>query len=467
MMPTKPSRFFLITLTAAIFLFLLVSCPWNRWTNGRLKDIDLLSSFMNRPRGASDSGISSGDLNIDPDVLALNQKQATSDSLETKNSDTIPMLPPDFRAPEKDGIILLEDYAAYGGGLERLKRTLMEARHRNVRIAMVGDSYIEGDIIAQDLRSGLQSRYGGGGVGYVGISSKFPGFRSSVNQASSGWEEVEIKKMKNDPLRTILGHYHIAKNGAEARFNGAVRPELVDHWERTRILFKASADGTISFSGADNMTEICNVSASDRLQEVSLSTDTKSIRITTDIPGLEVLGVWLENNCGIVLDDISLRGNSGLSHRQLNLTTTEEMRRWVDYDLIILEFGLNVVSTEQKNYSAYTKSMTEVVDNLKSLYPNAQILIMGVGDRATKINGNLQSMPTLPAMVKAQRELARCTGALFYDTRAAMGGDGAAINWNSRKLLNSDYVHLNHKGGRELAKILLQSVDTSLSNLSE
>ena len=43
-----------------------------------------------------------------------------------------------------------------------------------------------------------------------------------------------------------------------------------------------------------------------------------------------------------------------------------------------------------------------------------------------------------------------------------MGGAGAAIDWHKRKLVNADYIHLNHRGGRELGEIILKSLQTSL-----
>jgi len=199
------------------------------------------------------------------------------------------------------------------------------------------------------------------------------------------------------------------------------------------------------------------------VQCITLNSPTKDIRVSTDINGLQVLGIWLEGTYGIVLDDISLRGNSGISHRQLNAPTTASMRRYIDYDLIILEFGMNALSAAQKDYTAYGAGMVEVVNNIKALYPGAQIMILGVGDRGHKSGTALGSMPTVTAMVKAQRDVARQTGSLFWDTRAAMGGEGAAVEWHGRKLVNSDYVHLNHKGGKELADIFIKSLTTSLS----
>lgn len=56
-------------------------------------------------------------------------------------------------------------------------------------------------------------------------------------------------------------------------------------------------------------------------------------------------------------------------------------------------------------------------------------------------------------MIQTQRETAHKCRIHFWDTRAAMGGEDAVVDWRSRKLLNADYIHLNHAGGAELAKL--------------
>ncbi len=457
----SPSRLFAIILTALVALAVLSLCPWERWTSGKLKNFGLLDA-MSAETSVPATEASVAD-NLDPELEQL-AEVIKPDTVKVADIDTMPELPTGFKAPTADGTVLIEDYSVDHMGLARLASTLAEGSSRRVRIAMVGDSYIEGDIFAQDIRAALQDLYGGCGVGYMPAFSHFPGFRHSVNQTSANWEEHEIRKMKaDDSRRTIFGTCYTALQGANARFRGSVKPAHTDSWSRTSVLFMAPAAGTITFSGADDMKNVHEVEASAEAQFVSLSGLTKDVRITTDIAGLEVFGIWLEGNQGIVLDDISLRGNSGISHRVLNATTTASMRKYIDYDIIILEFGMNALSAAQKDYTAYGAGMVEVVNNIKALYPNAQILIMGVGDRGHKSGTTLSSMATLPAMIKSQRGVARKTGSLFWDTQAAMGGEGAAVEWHERKLVNSDYVHLNHRGGKELAEIFIKSLTTSLN----
>lgn len=446
----------IIILFVAIALLAILSvCPWSAWTGGRLKDFNLLSDLLpyvpETIEGVAD--------NVDPELQNIAEISDTIviDSVAEKTP-VIKEIPSDFSAPRVDGIVMLEDYSYDGEGLNRLARTLNQSRERRVRIAMVGDSYIEGDIFAQDIRAGLQSIYGGCGVGYISAFSAFPGFRASVNQASSGWTEHEIRKMKDDPLRTIFGTYFTAQPDANVHFRKSVKPEHVDAWDRTMVVFQSDSDGIIKFSGPEIDDKTFEIKGSPNIQTVCLERRLGDVKLSSFPNGMNVLGIWLEGERGIVFDDISLRGNSGVSHRVLNAPTTEQMRQVVDYDLIILEFGMNALSAQQTNYSAYGNAMVEVVENLKRLYPNAQILIMGVGDRGQKINGEVVSMPTATALIKAQRDAARRTGSLFWDTREAMGGNGAAREWNERKLLNSDYVHLNHRGGKELAGRFVEAI---------
>lgn len=473
-------RLFMTVFTALVVLGLLSMCPWNAWTGGWLKNINPLADDADDavaaevpvdPELAALEAESAGGISVDTVTITEAAAERQSDSIRASSgfasdaADAPEPLPEDFAAPSVGGTVLVEDYSADGSGLARLASTLASASSRPVRIAMIGDSYIEGDILSQTLRSGLQERYGGSGVGYVGAWSQFPGFRSSVTQSGPEWQEKMIADMRSDdPWRTILGRYHTAGESAVSRFKGSKKTPHAGSWTRTRVLFAAPAAGNVKIVCGDSVLVSEHFEADPSAMQALTATmpSTSDVTVSSDIPHLKVAGIWLEGTTGVVLDNISLRGNSGLGHRRLSETATAQMRRWVDYDLIILEFGLNVASPGQKNYDTYRRGMTAVVNNLKALYPDAQILVMGAGDRAVKQNGNLASMATLPALIRAQRDVARATGSLFYDTREAMGGAGAAIDWHKRKLVNADYIHLNHRGGRELGEIILKSLQTSL-----
>jgi lysophospholipase L1-like esterase len=167
--------------------------------------------------------------------------------------------------------------------------------------------------------------------------------------------------------------------------------------------------------------------------------------------------MYINNNSGIVVDNMSMRGNSGISHRDLDVDLATQMRKYIDYDLIVMEYGINALSSQQTDYTAYGKIMQQVVRKIRQCYPNADILMLAVGDRGQKLNGEVQSLPTSQAMIDAQRNAAQTVGCLFWDTREAMGGPGSVVSWRERGLINADYIHLNAKGGAALSDEFIKS----------
>lgn len=462
---------FVILTTALLTLFVLSLLPWSDTTHNIFKDFNLFGDIMPH----SDKTYITHE-ELDPELAALHEElsasvdtpDSTAASLPASvdNADTLAAVVPlhdDFVVPvAADGSVLIEDYSPDGSNLAALRESLAGASSRRCNIAVVGDSYIEGDIFTQDVRSLLQDSYGGCGVGYMAAFSQIPGFRQSVVQSGSGWTGVEIRDMKSEDPRILQGQYFVAESGATASFKGGRRPAHADSWDESLLMFVSPSDGTIKITGPDGAETSHPVAASSDVQCIITPGQTTRFSFSTDIDSLMVLGCWLRSTTGVQLDCMSLRGNSGISHRNLNASITGQMRSYVDYDLIVLEFGINALSSEQTDYSAYASAMTRVVNTVRVVYPNAIVMLLGIGDRGQKQGTEIGSIGTAPAMTRAQRDVARRTGALFWDTRAAMGGDGAAVDWHKRGLVNADYIHLNHKGGRELARIFVNSLKNSI-----
>ena len=89
------------------------------------------------------------------------------------------------------GVTCIMDFANDSAqGMEPLYRALSQVNSlgRPVRIAVLGDSYIEGDIVTAKLRELLQKRFGGHGAGLVPITSDSPGFRHTIGHTFGNWE---------------------------------------------------------------------------------------------------------------------------------------------------------------------------------------------------------------------------------------------------------------------------------------
>lgn len=461
-MDSKKGKPFLTIVIAVLVLFGLSFVPWSKITGGYIKDFNLLSDIMK----TTDSTVVTAAEPVDPELekaVAEMQTPSKARNSATSSAHEDSVAPVAVKAainPREGDNVIIEDYTPGGTGLANLKRALGQRTSRPVRVAVIGDSYIEGDILTMNIREALQDKYGGSGVGYMPLSSELTGFRTSVRQTCSGWTEHDIRK-KSSKLKSLSGEYFTSTAGAKSTYKGTSKLRHLSNWNSTKFLFISPNPGTVTIT-TDNGTNTFDVTGSEDVQCLSVDGTTASATVETDINGLNALGLYINDNSGITVDNMSLRGNSGITHRNLDTTLAAGMRPYADYDLIIVEYGINALSSQQKEYMSYGRLMEQTVRRLKECYPNADILLMGIGDRGQKINGTVASLPTSQAMVNAQREAARNTGVLFWDTREAMGGENAVVSWRENGYINADYIHLNARGGAALSKEFMKSLNLAL-----
>ncbi len=463
MSKNKAARPFLIIAGAIVLLFLLSLVPWGDLTGNRLKNFNLLSDlFHGSEKVTAEEPI---DPELEKALADADIEPATDTNFVATNTDGIslyqvasPKEPVDNHAA--DGTVIFEDYTVNGQGLRNFKRALASASTRPVRVAVIGDSYIEGDILTQDIREALQNRYGGAGVGYLPVWSEVGGFRTSVKQTSNGWTKYEIRKKARDNMKILQGEYFKADAGAKATFKGVGKPAHLDSWNTTTVLAVAPSGGSVTLT-TDAGTETLELPAEDIVSALTISGLTTSATVTAT-PGVEIAGLYLDNATGVAVDNMSLRGNSGQTHRKLSVERAAQMRPYIDYDLIVVEYGINALSSQQSDYNGYKKLMMQTISRLRDCYPKADILMMSIGDRGQKIGGEVHSVPTSNNMVTAQRDAARQTGILFWDTREAMGGDDAVLTWREKGLVNPDYIHLNAKGGRAMSDLFMKALNKAL-----
>ncbi len=461
---------FILLATAFVLLLGASALPWGDLTGNRLKDFNLLGDLF--PSDKSTAAVAASPI-VDPELEELiASAQAAAEGAagsgagsvavaDSASDDTVAWIPPFEEAPVVNGHVVVECYTG-GEPLGKLKAALAQAANRTVRIGVVGDSFIEGDIFTQDLRNLLQERYGGCGVGYVPMHSSMAGFRRSVRAGGEGWETFNILNMpRNDSVRFISGEYAVAAPTATATYKGSSDYAGTASWERSRFVAIARDTCSVTLTAADGASVSTRLLPSPRPQEVLLEANTNKLTVSTEGEGLIGLGVYLDGSAGVAVDCMSSRGSSGLNLRGLNAANCSAA---VDYDLIIVEYGINALSADQADYAYYRIGMTSALEKLKRVYPHAEIIVFGIADRGAKVDGTVRSLPTCNAMTHAQRLAAQRAGVNFYDLRAAQGGEGAIVEWRNRQLVNADYIHLNHRGGRVLAEEFLEGLMLSLQS---
>lgn len=396
--------------------------------------------------------------------------QAVVDSIEVKQDSIVKLV--EERC--KPGITCIEDYSGDSTALKVLFKALAETRqnHSTVRIAFYGDSFIEGDVFCGSFRDTLQSIFGGRGVGFVPITSTVTGFRNTIKHRFDNWSTASlISKKDSGAVIGPAGYTFTPLVGNWVEYKGS-KQRFLREWNTARLYYTNKADAAIQYTvDNDSLFQIDELKTSLSMQEWSFSKPRmRTIKLEFyPADSLKLFGASFEGENGVFVDNFSIRGNTGLSLSAMNDKLLSGFGKLRNYKLVILQFGVNLVTDDSLNYRAYTKRMVDVVNKLKAAYPKASFLLLSVGDRSSNKTGKLETMNAVPAMRNAQRAIAEKTKIAFWDMYEAMGGRNSMVQFVQAKppLAAKDYTHLTFKGGRVLAGSLVKSLLFSMEKYEQ
>lgn len=404
-------------------------------------------------------------------VDLLSDVRPSKSDMEELDTDSLPPVPTVksiFVDTCRTGMTCIEDYSdSTLRGMTPFYRALDEvsSKGRLVRIAVFGDSFIEADIFTADLREMLQKRFGGCGVGFVTITSMTNGYRPTVRHTFEGWSSHAVTDSVYFDRRKqgISGHYFIPGKNAYVELRGQNKyASLLDTCREASIFFYTK--DTVDFSVRVNRGEIQNhrFAPNGHLQELQIDGRIGSIRWTINRADSTLFyGMAMDGTEGIVVDNFSLRGSSGLSLRTIPADMLKEFNRQRPYDLIILQYGLNVATQRGYNYDSYQKGLVTAIEHLKKCFPQSGFLLLSVGDRDYKTDtGELRTMPGVKNLIRYQQNIAAESGIAFWNMFEAMGGDGSMAKLVHAKpsMANYDYTHINFRGGKYLAGLLYETL---------
>ena len=340
-----------------------------------------------------------------------------------------------------------------------------DADDKLVRIAVFGDSFIEADIMTADLREMFQKRFGGCGVGFVTITSMTSGYRPTVRHTFGGWSSHSVMDTVyfDRKKQGISGHYFIPRSGAYVELRGQNKyASLLDTCQQASIFFYNRDSVQLSARVNRGESRSYSLGASGHLQKIQVNGRIGSIRWSVDRADSTLFyGLAMDGKQGIILDNFSLRGSSGLSLRGIPKQMLRQFNEQRPYDLIILEYGLNVATERGRNYDNYQKGLLTAINHLKECFPQAGILLLSVGDRDYKTEtGDLRTMPGVKNLIRYQQNIAAESGIAFWNMFEAMGGEGSMAKLVHAKpsMANYDYTHINFRGGKHLAGLLYETL---------
>jgi hypothetical protein len=381
------------------------------------------------------------------------------DTLAGDTTATVEPAPPPILPPKDSALYgrIVEDYTPDQKGLERFFAAVDSiSQGRTVRVAWYGDSFVEGDILVGDLRDTLQTLWGGTGVGFVPITSEVAQFKRTLKHQFKGWTAFSIiKKTDARPRLGLNGYAYKPSPDAKVHYEGAKYFKHTQRWHQVRLFYTASLSSEFVYQAKEEAPHSEPLPARPGLlshwkwSASGWGTDAFSMRFP-ETDGLMLYGATLESGPGIYLDNFSVRGNSGGPLKLLDPGFIQQFDAVQQYDLVVLQVGLNAVTNSLNNIRWYEAELDRTLAHLKKCFPAKPILVVSVGDRGGKVGNEIETMRGVPAIVQMQRDLARKHGLLFYDLFWGMGGPGTMFRFANHRprLANTDYTHLTHEGGR-------------------
>ncbi len=400
-----------------------------------------------------------------------------------------------------------EGYTSKTSPLASLITKLNSVKETNgsIRIAYFGDSIIEGDLITQQLRYNLQSRYGGDGIGFVPITSIVASFRRTIRHSfAKNWETMSfMTPYKAEYPLGLGGFVYIPRNfytvqkaievvsdtlinsviDSVATFTPPVAPKQetqryyvntpswikyqnanvsggARQFDRIRLFYSHARPGSVVKVGFDDKpAQSFNLTPGEAVQTINLSRGIpiKSLYLEFSITDpVHVYGISFDKPNGVFVDNFSIRGFSGMYFQRIPKPILEVFQKNLKYDLIILQYGENVSNPKAKSYSFYRTGMIKTIRYLQAAFPEIPILLVSAHDRSIKVVDKYQTSPDIPILIKAQSEIADSTGCAFWNLYEAMGGKDSMQKYvkNVPPLAAKDYTHFNQAGANKIADML-------------
>ena len=411
------------------------------------------------------------------DILRLKEDKLSP--LHSNSNDTIVIL----IAPQADSIGHADSLhlVAELTPVNPLQRFLdsLDNSSGQIRVLYYGDSQIEGDRFTSYLRKTLRKRHPGTGPGLFLPLMPVMYTKSVVIKSSSNWKKYNYLSYKNKeishkrfgPFMSICRYLPEGRISAD-QVNAFVSVKPSSYADSASAeydilrLFYNSREGVVKFTvkadGKNVFTD--TLRRTEELNEISCQLN-GSRDVLLEFAGNvspDIYGISIESDSGVIIDNIPQRGSAGLEFTMVDSGNLAESYRKLAPDLFVLQYGLNIVRNVRDDYSYYKRGLERQLSLLKKISHSVPVLVVSVTDMASNEDGLIRSYRNIPAIIDAQRIATEETGAAFWDSYAAMGGDSSIYRWSEKSppLAQKDYVHFTYTGADSLSRILAKAVFT-------
>jgi lysophospholipase L1-like esterase len=369
----------------------------------------------------------------------------------------------------RPGSVLLDDS---DGALDHFYEALWRTERREAsavtHIVHYGDSPTTADLITGDVRLLLQKRFGDAGHGYILPAKPWAWYQHTGAAVSgSGWNILPASRFEaRDGLFGLGGVTFTGAAGASSR----IVLQTPGHTDFEVWFLRQPGGGTFTFSADGETLGRVETAAEEKAAGFAgfhASLGARTLEVHVEQGSVRLFGISAgKPGPGVVYDSLGLNGASiTVLSRMFNQEHWAEELRHRDPDLVVINYGTNEADFDKFIDHGYEKELREAISRIRAAAPLASILVMSPMDRGYRTGpGEIETMPAIPRIVAIQRRVAAETACGFFDTFAAMGGEGTMARWYAAqpRLVSADFIHPIPAGGKLIAVAFTREIVNGL-----
>lgn len=346
---------------------------------------------------------------------------------------------------------------------------LREGSVSRTRILHFGDSQLENDRMTALIRYRLQNHFGGSGTGLVPAIPLYSGHLAYTQEEEGEWLRYTFFGKRDTTLKHnsygIMGAFASVPLPAEGTW-----PSLHYHFNtlKKRGQFDCIRIFMHSYVDSASMAFRVNDTVTDTLRyfpdgfsaaRYRHHTRVSDLRIAFDLPqGGRIYGISFESFYGLQMDNIAMRGGSGLIFTKMDRGLQLQMMDQLSPGLILLQYGGNVVPYMDPGY--YRRAFRRELKFMQELCPGVPIIVIGPSDMSVKEDGFFTTDPGVEAIRNSLRYASLESGVVFWDLYEAMGGRNSMPSFVNAEpaLASTDYVHFTELGVNLVAEMFYNAL---------
>ncbi|MCP4311118.1 MAG: hypothetical protein GY790_07650 [Bacteroidetes bacterium] len=346
---------------------------------------------------------------------------------------------------------------------------VLEGSTARTRIMHFGDSQIENDRMTALIRYRIQKQFGGSGTGLVQAVPLYGGSMAYRQEHEGEWLRYTYFGNRDSTITHnvygIMGAFASVPTPEEGvlpriqySFNTSRR---TGNFDRIRLFMHSYVqDAALNFVVNDTITDsIRNLPDGFSVADYRHHSRIKELSLSLNLPeGGRIYGISFESYRGVQMDNIAMRGGSGLIFTKMNHEQQSKMMEYLSPGLIILQYGGNVVP--YINAARYQRSFRRELDFLKELCPGVPVIVIGPSDMSLKVKGVFESFPGVEPVRDALRNASLEEGFAFWDLYEAMGGHNSMPSFvhTDPPLGSTDYIHFTPLGINLVAEMFYNAL---------